>query len=66
MGPELVVVAWVSRGPAEVAGQRAQSLVDRSRVLQRRRRAFQAGFFILFLLAPPLDLLRFDLLETQL
>jgi polyferredoxin len=29
--------------------------------LQRRRRWFQAGFFALFVLAPPLDLLRLDL-----
>ncbi len=29
--------------------------------LQRRRRVFQIGFFGLFVLAPPLDLLRFDL-----
>lgn len=29
--------------------------------LQRRRRAFQAGFFALFVLAPVLDILRFDL-----
>jgi len=29
--------------------------------LQRRRLAFQAGFFLLFLLAPPLDILRIDL-----
>lgn len=34
--------------------------------LQRRRRALQAGFFVLFLLAPALDLLRFDLHEAQL
>ena len=34
--------------------------------LQRRRRAFQLGFFALFLLAPSLNLLRFDLSETQL
>lgn len=34
--------------------------------LQRRRRALQAGFFLLFLLAPALDLLRFDLHEAQL
>ena len=34
--------------------------------LQRRRRAFQAGFFVLFLLAPALNLLRFDLNEAQL
>ncbi|MBB5204971.1 polyferredoxin [Inhella inkyongensis] len=34
--------------------------------LQRRRRALQLGFFALFLLAPALDLLRFDLHEAQL
>ena len=34
--------------------------------LQRRRRIFQAGFFALFVLAPSLNLLRFDLYETQL
>jgi ferredoxin-type protein NapH len=34
--------------------------------LQRRRRALQLGFFALFLLAPSLDLLRFDLHEAQL
>jgi len=34
--------------------------------LQRRRRLFQAAFFILFLSAPALDLLRFDLTEAQL
>lgn len=34
--------------------------------LQRRRLAFQLGFFALFLLAPALNLLRFDLHETQL
>jgi ferredoxin-type protein NapH len=34
--------------------------------LQRRRRATQVGFFALFLLAPSLDLLRFDLTEAQL
>ena len=49
-----------------MAGPGAPSALERARALQRRRRAFQAGFFILFLLAPPLDLLRFDLLETQL
>jgi polyferredoxin len=37
-----------------------------SQRLQRRRRLFQAGFFILFLIAPALDLLRFDLTEAQL
>jgi ferredoxin-type protein NapH len=34
--------------------------------LQRCRRATQLGFFALFLLAPALDLLRFDLHEAQL
>ena len=34
--------------------------------LQRRRRWFQAVFFAIFLLAPALNLLRFDLNETQL
>lgn len=34
--------------------------------LQRRRLFFQLGFFALFLLAPALNLLRFDLDETQL
>lgn len=29
--------------------------------LQRQRLAFQAGFFLLFILAPPLDILRIDL-----
>ncbi|MDE2402546.1 MAG: 4Fe-4S binding protein [Burkholderiales bacterium] len=33
---------------------------------QSKRRAFQLGFFLLFLLAPALDLLRFDVAETQL
>jgi len=31
------------------------------RALQRRRLVFQAGFFLLFVLAPPLDILRIDL-----
>lgn len=34
--------------------------------LQSWRKATQIGFFVLFLLAPALNLLRFDLLETQL
>ena len=33
---------------------------------QRRRRAFQAAFFALFVTAPALNLLRFDLHEAQL
>ncbi|WP_353396002.1 4Fe-4S binding protein [Hydrogenophaga sp. 5NK40-0174] len=43
-------------------------LLDSSAVtrLQRRRLFFQLGFFALFLLAPALNLLRFDLNETQL
>jgi ferredoxin-type protein NapH len=40
--------------------------LNRARGLQRRRRALQAGFFLLFLLAPALNLLRFDLVDTQL
>jgi len=31
--------------------------------LQMRRRWFQAGFFLLFVLAPPLDIFRFDLTQ---
>ncbi len=34
--------------------------------LQRLRRASQVGFFVLFLVAPALNLLRFDLTQTQL
>lgn len=34
--------------------------------MQRRRLLFQTGFFLLFLLAPALDWLRFDLTEAQL
>ncbi len=34
--------------------------------LQRRRLRWQVGFFVLFVLAPPLNLFRFDLSETQL
>lgn len=33
---------------------------------RRQRRYWQAGFYLLFLLAPALDLLRFDLYEAQL
>lgn len=47
-------------GPAPGAAAR------HSQRLQRRRRLFQLGFFALFLLAPALNLLRFDLHETQL
>ncbi|MBP7574325.1 MAG: 4Fe-4S binding protein, partial [Rhodoferax sp.] len=34
--------------------------------MQRRRRWLQLSFFAVFLLAPALNLLRFDLTETQL
>ncbi len=40
--------------------------VSSSLPLQRRRRLFQVGFFALFLVAPILDWLRFDLNQTQL
>ncbi|MCG7975573.1 MAG: 4Fe-4S binding protein [Candidatus Thiodiazotropha taylori] len=36
-------------------------MFKRSSTLQRRRALFQAAFFCLFILAPPLDLFRFDL-----
>lgn len=39
---------------------------DHAAPLQRRRHWFQIGFFVLFLLAPAFDLLRFDLYEAQL
>ena len=35
-------------------------MVKRSSTLQRLRFRFQAGFFFLFILAPPLDLFRFE------
>ena len=54
--PHAAVLARPAGGSAVAAQQR----------LQRKRRAFQAGFFLLFLLAPALDLLRFDLNEAQL
>jgi polyferredoxin len=50
---------------ATAAARTAQPGVATQR-LQRWRRATQAGFFALFLLAPSLDLLRFDLHEAQL
>jgi polyferredoxin len=49
-----------------VAAADVQVDVHGSGRLQRRRRLFQLGFFALFLLAPALNLLRFDLNETQL
>lgn len=47
------------RRPPQVAS-------DAARRLQRKRHALQAGFFAFFVLAPALNLLRFDLYETQL
>jgi polyferredoxin len=51
-------VALAMRGDAQEQRRMA--------TLQRRRRALQIGFFALFLCAPSLNLLRFDLTETQL
>lgn len=45
--PEFPVAVEIAAGPMQR--------------LQRRRRAFQAAFFALFVLAPPLDLFRLDL-----
>ena len=42
------------------------SIPSKAGARQRRRRFFQFGFFALFLFAPALDLLRFDLNDTQL
>lgn len=47
------------------SGASAQPLAH-TQVLQRRRRWLQLSFFAVFLLAPALNLLRFDLNETQL
>lgn len=51
---------------AETVTEVSAAASGNSRRLQRRRRATQLAFFALFLLAPGLDLLRFDLNETQL
>ena len=49
------------------AGGKAQPLSpSRTQILQRRRRWLQFSFFAVFLLAPALNLFRFDLTETQL
>jgi polyferredoxin len=48
-----------------VATSDKRNKIDPGR-LQQYRRMTQAGFFLLFLLAPALNLLRFDLYETQL
>ena len=52
--------AALSGAPGSAAAQPATA------TLQRRRRWFQLSFFAVFLLAPALNLLRFDLTETQL
>ncbi len=51
-----------------VAGRVASQVAGQARLarLQRLRRTTQVGFFVLFLLAPALNLLRFDLDHTQL
>ena len=41
------------------------SLVTQATKLQKRRFWFQTGFFALFVLAPPLDLFRFDLTQNH-
>jgi hypothetical protein len=48
------------------ANNSASAALPATAQLQRRRRWFQAVFFAVFLLAPALNLLRFDLTETQL
>lgn len=53
---------WGTEPPASGGLQAARRL----KRLQAWRRVLQAGFFALFLLAPALDLLRFDLHEAQL
>ena len=52
--------------PVRDGGARHPPVLSSVLLLQRRRRTFQVAFFALFLLAPALDLLRFDLTETQL
>ncbi|ART52938.1 4Fe-4S binding protein [Acidovorax carolinensis] len=49
-----------------IQGSGAPAALPATAQLQRRRRWFQAVFFAVFLLAPALNLLRFDLTETQL
>lgn len=41
------------------------NLANQATKLQKKRFWFQAGFFILFVLAPPLDLFRFDLTQNH-
>ena len=51
---------------ASTLGDSAPVALPATAQLQRRRRWFQAVFFAVFLLAPALNLLRFDLTEAQL
>jgi ferredoxin-type protein NapH len=57
MPPETGITAVLASPAPSVSGQAS---------LQTRRRWTQGGFFLLFLLAPALNLLRFDLYQTQL
>ena len=59
----------LTHDPASALFQRGHAAAAESRRLarlQRVRRALQLSFFLLFLSAPALNLLRFDLTETQL
>ncbi len=58
--------AGVVATPAGTAAADPAALTQAHARLQRRRRAAQAAFFALFLVAPAFDLLRFDLHEAQL
>lgn len=52
--------------PPQSPQQEDQQEEQRQHTLQRRRRWLQIAFFAVFLLAPSLNLFRFDLYETQL
>ena len=54
------------RRPAASPSSPSWPTVRNAHRLQRRRHWMQAGFFAFFVLAPALNLLRFDLNETQL
>lgn len=54
------------RRPAASSSSPSWPTVRNAHRLQRRRHWMQAGFFAFFVLAPALNLLRFDLNETQL
>jgi polyferredoxin len=54
------------RKPAASSSSPSWPTVRNAHRLQRRRHWMQAGFFAFFVLAPALNLLRFDLNETQL